>query len=56
MDREKGIEQDKKAGFVLLFYVKTIGNEKKALPLPPLLRNDNIMSNLLIKTNLVLTI
>jgi len=31
-------------------------SEKKALPLPRFLRDDNIKSNLLIKTNLVLTI
>ncbi len=38
------------------FIRKTLGYQKKTLPLPRFLRNDNIMSNLLIKTNLVLTI
>lgn len=34
------------------FQGKTIVYQKKALPLPRFLRDDNIMSNLLIKTNL----
>lgn len=34
------------------FQGKTIVYQKKTLPLPRFLRDDNIMSNLLIKTNL----
>ena len=38
------------------FHAKSLASQKKALPLPRFLRDDNIKSNLLIKTNLVLTI
>ena len=34
------------------FHAKSLASQKKALPLPRFLRDDNIMSNLLIKTNL----
>lgn len=40
----------------MFFPAKTLVAQKKTLPLPRFLRDDNIMSNLLIKTNLVLTI
>ena len=43
--------------FLKCFYPsKLLSIRKKALPLPRFLRDDNIKSNLLIKTNLVLTI
>ena len=34
------------------FHTKSLASQKKTLPLPRFLRDDNIMSNLLIKTNL----
>lgn len=40
----------------MFFPAKTLVAQKKTLPLPRFLRDDDIMSNLLIKTNLVLTI
>ena len=46
----------KEYGFACKFNNGFVVNQKKALPLPRFLRDDNIKSNLLIKTNLVLTI
>ena len=46
------IKQMKRRITERFFHRKTLVSQKKALPLPRFLRDDNIMSNLLIKTNL----
>lgn len=49
-------EETKMRGTRINDFSKLLSIRKKALPLPRFLREDNIKSNLLIKTNLVLTI
>lgn len=46
----------KEYGFACKFNNGFVVNQKKALPLPLIFERGNIKSNLLIKTNLVLTI
>ena len=50
--KEKDVSSGITSPKVCFFHAKSLASQKKALPLPRFLRDDNIMSNLLIKTNL----